>query len=74
MLMLYFCLVNTPIDFDEFYLLYKTSFIYECRHNPMIHYEYGFNDIDATDMDDYQRSPEILVESERFREMAEEHF
>lgn len=74
MLMLYFCLVNTPIDFDEFYLLYKTSFIYECRHNPLIHYEYGFNAIDVNDMDDYQRSPEILCETEQFREMAEEHF
>lgn len=54
--------VNAPISFEEFFDLQKRSFIYECNHNPVVHYEHGLDQLDPDNEEDRKRMPEYIVE------------
>lgn len=35
--------LNSGISFEEFLKLSKTALLYECRNNPVVFYEWGFD-------------------------------
>lgn len=63
--------LNSQISFDEYLLLNKKAFLYECKHNPTVIYKYGLNEIESGDSeddenyDDFDASgrPERIVET-----------
>jgi hypothetical protein len=62
--------VNSQITFDEFFLLSKKAFLYECQSNPNIIYEQGLDEIDESDEEEKELTPEYLVDTEGFLERA----
>jgi hypothetical protein len=55
--------VNSQITFDEFFLLSKKVFLYECQNNPTVIYEFGLDDIRSSDEDEREFIPENVVNS-----------
>lgn len=59
-------LVNSQISFDEFFLLHKKAFLYECQYNPNVIYQFDLDDIDEEDEEDRERMPETIIQTEEF--------
>jgi hypothetical protein len=59
-------LVNSQISFDEYFLLHKKSFLYECQYNPEVIYSFDLDEIDMEDEDEKERLPERIIETEEF--------
>lgn len=46
----------------------KANFLYQCKYDPSVIYEYGLQMLDANDEEDFEKLPENAVESDVFRE------
>ena len=63
--------MNSQITFEEYFLLAKKAFLYECHYNPEVIYKYSldeFSDNEESEEGDSEFIPENVVECKEFED------
>ena len=66
--------MNSKCGFEFFFGIIKADFLYKCKYDPQYLFEQELFDADPEDPDDFDRIPENIIETESFRERAQEMY
>ena len=62
--------VNSRVSFDEFLAIKKADFMYKCKYDPEIIYEYSLHHLNPNNPADYMRMPENVIETATYKQDA----